>query len=107
MPLPPIREDVDSFRLGFMDVTEVPGVIENVVVERNWETLLLGVVSVSVAFESALIVPKDIWFGDGGGRSSTGRASSGLAYGWLYSYWGPELVEERPSNELSSRYTSA
>ena len=61
MPLLSTRvEDVDSFRLGFTDVVDVPGVIAKVVVERNCDRLLLGVVSVSVAFESLRTATNDI-----------------------------------------------
>ena len=72
--------------------------------------LLLGVVSVSVAFESDLSVPNVLCIpGDGGGGSTFAtRTRSGLAYGWVYSaYCGvADRVEECPK-ERSSRSVSA
>ena len=110
MPLNRDDDDVDSFKLGFTDVVDVPGDKPRVVVERNWDMLLLGVVSVSVALESMRLAPNVMILGDGGGRStSTARARSGFAYGWEYSW--TELPadgwDECPNTERLSPNASA
>ena len=71
MPLVPTPRwiEKESFKLGLTEVVDVPGVMLRVVVDRNWDMLLLGVVSVRVAFDSLRFTPNDIWLGDGGGGS--------------------------------------
>lgn len=107
MPLK--REETDSFRLGFMEVVDVPGDKPRVVVERNWDILLLGVVSVRVALESERVAPKPDPLGDNNwGSLSMDRARSGLAYGCEYYGWEPPVdgVEEWPKTARLSPYIS-
>ena len=59
----------EPFKPGLTEVVDVPGVTLRVVVDLNCDLLLLGVVSVRVAFDSLRFTPNDVWLGDGGGGS--------------------------------------